>query len=102
MFSPGWKNETTKTNGEMKPCQSPSQNPATVALSLAVPLNALGPGAQAARMRRKVRARMKAVSFMGPPVRDTRRRGKKTHWWFVAVAFTTDGAKKQMRSLSGN
>src|SRR4029077_4253163 len=41
--------EATKTNGAIKPCQSPSQNPATTPCSLAVPLNWLGPEAHPAR-----------------------------------------------------
>src|SRR5215472_18053566 len=37
--------ETTKTNGAIKPCQTPSQKPASTLCSFAVPLNWLGPGA---------------------------------------------------------
>src|SRR6266436_6553613 len=42
--------EATNTNGAIKPCQSPSQKPATPSCSLAVPLNWLGPAAHPARM----------------------------------------------------
>src|SRR6202008_370349 len=42
--------EATNTNGAKKPCQSPSQKPATTLCSLVVPLDWLGPGAHPARM----------------------------------------------------
>src|SRR5215469_9046535 len=42
--------ETRSTNGEIKPCQSPSQNPATAPCSLAVPADSFAPGAHPARM----------------------------------------------------
>src|SRR6516225_4284964 len=42
--------ETRSTNGAIKPCQSPSQNPATAPCSLAVPADWFAPGAQPARM----------------------------------------------------
>src|SRR6266550_6143791 len=41
--------ETTNTNGAIKPCQSPSQKPATPSCSLAIPLDGFGPGAHPAR-----------------------------------------------------
>src|ERR1700756_5542030 len=48
--------EATKTNGAIKPCQSPSQKPATTPCSLAVPLDWLSPGAHPARMFNNSRA----------------------------------------------
>src|SRR5215472_135757 len=42
--------EATNTNGAVKPCQRPSQKPATPSCSIAVSLNGLGLGAHPARM----------------------------------------------------
>src|SRR6516225_10432005 len=42
--------EATKTNGAIKPCQRPSQKPATTSCWFATPLDWLAPGAHPARM----------------------------------------------------
>src|SRR4029077_4311127 len=63
--------EATKTNGAIKPCQNPSQKPATTPCSLAVPLNWLGPAAHPARMVSNSRTSTSKVreDFIGiPPV----------------------------------
>src|SRR5215472_6587864 len=44
------KSEATKTNGAIKPCQRPSQKPATTLCWFATPLDWLAPGAHPARM----------------------------------------------------
>src|SRR5215472_6092542 len=48
--------EITKTSGAMKPCQTPSQKPASTLCSFAVPLNWFGPGAQPTRVLTTSRA----------------------------------------------
>src|SRR5271165_2038900 len=48
--------ETRNTNGAIKPCHRPSQNPATPSYWLAVPFEWLGPGAHPAKMLSNSRA----------------------------------------------
>src|SRR5579863_7876484 len=74
--------ETTNIRGATKPCQRPSQKPATPPCSLAVPLDGLGPDAHPARTpstRRTTTSKIKK-DFMGNTSRSyvLRSRGRKS------------------------
>src|SRR5215831_5952437 len=69
--------EATNINGATKPCQRPSQNPATTLRSLTVPLNRLASGAHPAKMFSNSRTRTTMVNedFIAIPPSQVTQRG---------------------------
>ena len=99
----------TNTIGAIKPCQRPSQKPATTFWSLVVPLNWLTPGAHPASMFSNKRTRTsRAKDFIAiPPLRLTTKGGReKSHQCRVHRAslfsFTVPRKCVMDSNISGN